>query len=345
MQPIFTDLIFNTQDPDQVKMLGIPVKQQGIPNELCSPQGAHRVIADQVIEELSTQEAIPSGGRAKLAGMWFRVTKLQSELGIFYKLRRIPDFVPTFEDLIVNPVVAPYLTHMGLEPGLYLFAGPMGAGKTTAASATLGEWLTAFGGIATTIEQPPEYPLEKEYRDGGGLCIQLPVNDDNWETPFKDILRSSSKFILVGELREPAVAALAVKAASKGAAVIATIHASSIVETMTSLEAYCQAVGLTPKEFAPVLNGVFKVGLRQVDESRTRTILEPLFLTQHFMNKMHSGASSTVSNEIRQVRRAIATGDTKTIEQVAKLQLNFLNMQAQRMAANQQLGTPNRRIG
>ena len=340
MKVDFTEILYDINNPDDVGILGADADDGANPDELSTPVGPNREIVLQVIKELTDMGGVKSGSRVKLAGRWFRHTKITSEISEYVKLRQIHDYVPTLDDLQVNPVLHGFLTKMGLEPGLYLFSGPMGSGKTTLASAVFGSWLETFGGIGTTIEEPPEYPLERAWKNGAGRCIQVPVEDEDWETPFKNVLRTSSRYLLIGEIRSPLASMLAIKAASKGAAVVATVHAQNVEDTITSMTGYCRQDGGRPSDLAAVLKGIFRVSLRSNAAGGKRTNINPLFGTDSFYSAMFHNTSVKITAELNNLRQAIENENNKNISEISRLQMNFLQLYAQQYAAKHAIAQP-----
>lgn len=117
--------------------------------------------------------------------------------------------------------------------GMILILGPTGSGKTTSASATVVSRLKQFKGFATTIEDPPEHPLNGWH--GEGYCAQTwlkPDGETPWALAIKGALRSqpakTRTMLMIGEVREDAAAAAAVLAASNGFLVVVTSHATSV---------------------------------------------------------------------------------------------------------------------
>ena len=82
--------------------------------------------------------------------------------GLWYRLRRLPSAPPRLEAM-PSPL-PPRVAELLLSPrllagGLVYVTGAAGSGKTTTASATVVSRLHRFGGVAYTIEDPPELPL------------------------------------------------------------------------------------------------------------------------------------------------------------------------------------------
>lgn len=103
--------------------------------------------------------------------------------------------------------------------GMILTTGPTGSGKTTALYAFMREVHTPEVKIIT-IENPVEYMLE-------GI-VQTQVDDEyTFATGLRSILRQDPDVIMVGEIRDPDVAATAIQAAQTGHLVFSTLHTNN----------------------------------------------------------------------------------------------------------------------
>src|SRR6478672_9318411 len=113
------------------------------------------------------------------------------------------------------------------EPyGMVLVTGPTGSGKTTTLYAALSEIQTSEDKIIT-IEDPVEYQLR-------GIT-QIPVNEKKGLTfarGLRAILRHDPDKIMVGEIRDPETAQIAIQSALTGHLVFTTVHANNVVDVL-----------------------------------------------------------------------------------------------------------------
>jgi general secretion pathway protein E len=113
--------------------------------------------------------------------------------------------------------------------GMILVTGPTGSGKTTTLYAALGLRNSAAEKIIT-LEDPVEYQL-------AGVT-QVPLHRNAGVTfgaALRSVLRQDPDVIMVGEMRDPETAELAVQAASTGHLVISTLHTNDAVGALPRL--------------------------------------------------------------------------------------------------------------
>ena len=113
------------------------------------------------------------------------------------------------------------------EPyGMVLVTGPTGSGKTTTLYAALSDIQSPEDKIIT-IEDPVEYQLQ-------GIT-QIPINEQKGLTfarGLRSILRHDPDKIMVGEIRDPETAQIAIQSALTGHLVFTTVHANNVVDVL-----------------------------------------------------------------------------------------------------------------
>ena len=145
--------------------------------------------------------------------------------------------------LLNNEAVAVELSSLGFHPddlatylegvrrpkGMLLISGPTGSGKTTTLYATL-KLLNLESRNILTIEDPIEYTLD------GVNQVQLRENIGlTFAAALRTFLRQDPNVIMVGEIRDPETAAMAVRLALTGHLVLSTIHTNSAWGTVSRL--------------------------------------------------------------------------------------------------------------
>jgi general secretion pathway protein E len=133
-----------------------------------------------------------------------RLDALGFEAGVVGKLRRLSEL--------------PY--------GMLLVTGPTGSGKTTTLYAAISETNTGRDKVVT-IEDPVEYQLP--------AVLQIPVNEKKGLTfarGLRSILRHDPDKIMVGEIRDPETAQIAIQSALTGHLVFTTVHANNVFDVL-----------------------------------------------------------------------------------------------------------------
>jgi len=119
------------------------------------------------------------------------------------------------------------LRRLSREPyGMLLVTGPTGSGKTTTLYAAITEINSGHDKIVT-IEDPVEYQL-------AGV-LQIPVNEKKGLTfarGLRSILRHDPDKIMVGEIRDPETANIAVQSALTGHLVFTSVHANNVFDVI-----------------------------------------------------------------------------------------------------------------
>ena len=130
--------------------------------------------------------------------------------------------------------------------GLILISGPTGSGKTTTMYSCL-RHLNDGRRKLNTLEDPVEYVLE------GARQSQVNVKQDvDFASLLVACLRQAPDVIMIGEIRDPETARIAVRAANSGHLVLATLHAPFAAATVQSM----LALGVNPHFLATSLVGV-----------------------------------------------------------------------------------------
>jgi type IV pilus assembly protein PilB len=213
----------------------------------------------KVMSELDISERrIPQDGRFKLRigekSIDFRVSIMPSAFGEDAVIRildkeSIANNLKglTLESLGISDREIGRIRKMTHEPyGMVLVTGPTGSGKTTTLYAALTEIHTGEEKIIT-IEDPVEYLLK-------GI-VQIPVNEKKGLTfarGLRSILRHDPDKIMVGEIRDPETAQIAVQSALTGHLVFTTVHANNVFDVLGRFI----HMGIDPYNFVSCLNCV-----------------------------------------------------------------------------------------
>ncbi|HET7603439.1 MAG TPA: GspE/PulE family protein [Gemmatimonadales bacterium] len=151
--------------------------------------------------------------------------------------------------------------------GIVLATGPTGSGKTTTLYAALGLRRPDQEKIIT-VEDPVEYHL-------GGVT-QVPVHTKagvTFASALRSILRQDPDVLMVGEMRDPETAGIAIQAAMTGHLVFSTLHTNDAVSALSRVK----DLGVKPYMVAATLEGVLAQRLvrRICSDCRESYVPEP----------------------------------------------------------------------
>jgi len=231
-------------------------------------------LSDQVISRIKvmseldiSERRVPQDGRFKIVihgrEVDFRVSIMPSVFGEDAVLRildrrNLSDQAEglTLDVLGFDAPTLVRLRRLAAEPhGMVLVTGPTGSGKTTTLYGAISEIHSGQEKIVT-IEDPVEYHLPG--------VLQIPVNEKKGLTfarGLRSILRHDPDKIMIGEIRDPETAQIAIQSALTGHLVFTTVHANNVVDVIGRFI----HMGVDPYSFVSALNAVLAQRLvRQV---------------------------------------------------------------------------------
>lgn len=178
-----------------------------------------------------------------------RVSSLPASWGESIVLRLLgkTSRLPELAELGVSPDQEATLLELSEQPnGVFLVTGPTGSGKTT----TIYRLLTHLNDgerKIITVEDPVELDLPG--------VVQVRVRSEiglTFAAGLRSILRQDPDVIMVGEIRDPETARIAVQAALTGHLVISTVHTNSALAAVPRL----LDLGIEDYLLADVIRGV-----------------------------------------------------------------------------------------
>jgi len=242
----------------------------------------------KVMSELDISEnRIPQDGRFKLKVrdryIDFRVSILPAIFGenVVIRILDSESLVGNVGELQLEAMNLPEKELMRIRRmirapyGMFLMTGPTGSGKSTTLYRAISEVNNKDVKIIT-IEDPVEYQLK-------GI-VQVPVNEKKGLTfakGLRSILRHDPDTILLGEIRDPETAQIALQSALTGHLVFATVHANSSFEIINRFI----HMGIEPYNLMSALNCIVAQRLiRRLCNCKEKIILSEKELSESGLN-------------------------------------------------------------
>jgi len=212
----------------RVRLNGVLTELVHLPLELMDKiSGRFKVMANLI----TYQNNLPQEGHApadpELGGVEQRISIFPTTRGekivvrIFDPSNRSFDLAALGFD---EDILTQFNKLLSRPSGLILLTGPTGSGKTTAIYSALYQLVQRSGPAISiaTVEDPVEFNLP--------MIAQAQVNlaqDFTYPKALRSLMRQDPQVIMVGEIRDPETASIAVQAGLTGHLVISTIHSGS----------------------------------------------------------------------------------------------------------------------
>jgi type II secretory ATPase GspE/PulE/Tfp pilus assembly ATPase PilB-like protein len=248
----------------RIRLNGVLTELVHLPLELMEKiVGRFKVLGNMV----TYQTGLPQEGHApadpELGGVEQRISVFPTVRGekivvrIFDPSHRSFDLASLGFD---DDVLQQFLKLITKPSGLILLTGPTGSGKTTAIYSALYTLVQRAGSTMSiaTVEDPVEYSLP--------MVAQAQVNlaqEFTYPRALRSLMRQDPQVIMVGEIRDPETAAIAVQAGLTGHLVISTIHSGSTAGVFARL----MNMNIEPFLLASSVTGV--LGLRLIRKNCT----------------------------------------------------------------------------
>src|SRR5579864_9527092 len=145
-------------------------------------------------------------------------------------VRALPSKVPALEELHLPAGVGALAK---LQRGLVIIGGATGSGKTTTLAALVNEINQHEARHIVTIEDPIEY----EHKHNLSIVEQVEIGIDapDFPTALRAAMRQAPEVIVVGEMRDPETARIALAAAETGHLVFTTLHTTDAASTVSRI--------------------------------------------------------------------------------------------------------------
>ena len=231
-----------------------------------------------------------------------------------------------------------FLKTISQSQGLILVTGPTGSGKTTTLYSAL-HYLNKTEKNISTVEDPIEIQLTGINQVNVNTKINL-----HFSTVLRTLLRQDPDIIMIGEIRDPETADIAIQAAQTGHLVLSTLHTNSAIETLTRLHAMkilaYNLAGSLSLIIAQRLIRTLCAHCKQIEpvsvQSALQLEIDPRFLSREIYRAqgcshcLHGYTGRIAIYEFLPITESIATlialgSDTMTLMQQAK-QENFISL-------------------
>ncbi len=227
------------------------------------------------------EHRVPQDGRCQVVAdnkeVDLRISTLPTVLGEKVVMRVLDKQRLTFDldRLGMPPGVLTVVKDLLRKPyGLVLVTGPTGSGKTTTLYSAL-ELIKSVHRNIVTVEDPVEYQIE--------LVNQVQVEQVrgvSFAGALRSILRQDPDVIMVGEIRDPETAQVAVQAALTGHLVLSTLHTNDSAGAVLRL----MDMGVESYKLAAALVGVVAQRLVRTICPHCRTTHYP---TAEYLEALH----------------------------------------------------------
>lgn len=149
----------------------------------------------------------------------FRANIFRQRNSVSLTVRTIVEDIPSIEALGLPPSLPDFAMR---SQGLILISGPTGNGKTTTLASLIDLINSSRRANIVTIEDPIEY--HHRHKMSNVNQREVGIDTDSFYEGLKRVFRQAPDVIVVGEMRDPASAAIAIQAAGTGHLVMTTLH-------------------------------------------------------------------------------------------------------------------------
>jgi twitching motility protein PilT len=145
-------------------------------------------------------------------------------------VRALPARVPALEELHLPAGVSALAK---LQRGLVIIGGATGSGKSTTLAALVNEINQREARHIVTIEDPIEY--EHAHIQSVIEQVEIGIDAPDFPIALRAAMRQAPDVIVVGEMRDPETARIALSAAETGHLVFTTLHTTDAASTVSRI--------------------------------------------------------------------------------------------------------------
>lgn len=120
------------------------------------------------------------------------------------------------------------------QRGMILFSGSFSSGKTRNASMLVDHWAEKAREMVVTLEDPPEYDLDRRTGDRG-IIAQVDISGGHLNNNLRTLRRWAPRYVFFGEMRTPEMASAMLHMSISGPLCLGTIHASTPTQAVFSM--------------------------------------------------------------------------------------------------------------
>jgi twitching motility protein PilT len=187
------------------------------------------VLASHAREEYQLNQIADSSYRVEGLGR-FRINLHRERGRAAATVRALPSKVPSLADLHLPAGVGALAR---LQRGLVIVGGATGSGKTTTLAALVNEINQRDARHVVTIEDPIEY--EHSHNRCVIEQVEIGIDAPDFPTALRAAMRQAPDVIVVGEMRDPETARIALSAAETGHLVFTTLHTTDAASTVSRI--------------------------------------------------------------------------------------------------------------
>jgi twitching motility protein PilT len=187
------------------------------------------MLAPHAREEYHNNHIADSSYRIEGVGR-FRINLHRERGRAAATVRALPSKVPGLEELHLPAGVGALAR---LQRGLVIVGGATGSGKTTTLAALVNEINQHEARHIVTIEDPIEY--EHQHNLSVVEQVEIGIDAPDFPTALRAAMRQAPDVIVVGEMRDPETARIALSAAETGHLVLTTLHTTDAASTISRI--------------------------------------------------------------------------------------------------------------
>ena len=248
----------------RMRLNGVLTELVHLPLDLMDKiSGRFKVMANLI----SYQVGLPQEGHAsagpELGGVELRISIFPTTRGEKIVVRLFDPSNRSFDMATLgfdDQTLAAFIKLLSRPSGLILLTGPTGSGKTTAIYSALYHIVQRAGPAMSisTVEDPVEFNLP--------MIAQAQINpaqEFTYPVALRSLLRQDPQIIMVGEIRDPETASIAVQAGLTGHLVISTIHSG------IATGVYARLINMNIEPFLLASSIIAVLGIRLIRKNCT----------------------------------------------------------------------------